>query len=67
MECFPLHAWKVELFILYLVTIINQLNNQNLMRYYIIMYMYICADRSAHSSCSISHHKGDRYGLPMAV
>ena len=35
-EHFPLHSWKMELFIKYHVTIISQLNDQNLMRYDII-------------------------------
>ena len=49
MQRFPLHAWKMELFISYQVTIINQLNNQNLMRYlYNNSYTWIAHNKLLH-------------------
>ena len=43
MERFPLHSRKMKLFIEYHVTIINQLNDQNLIRYYIFLPVHIVA------------------------
>ena len=38
MERMPLHSWKMEFSIQYHVTIHSQLNDQNSIRYYIILY-----------------------------
>ena len=41
MERIPLHSWQMGLSIQYHVTIINQLNDLNLMWYYIKLIIYV--------------------------
>ena len=53
MERIPLHSWEMGLSIQYHMTIINQLNDQNSMRYYIILFIHELLSLVIILSCQI--------------